>query len=136
MVAQADLEKNKTKEASDALNAVADGVLFFDATIVNPMDVAARRIWMSTQDYAGKNYKAATIRLAKAKTALQDVAQSDNKALQVGAKNLISKIDAIDVTKAGDKTGVALEALWRDTRMLVDQPLINSKNDVGRSLRR
>jgi hypothetical protein len=76
---------------------------------------------------AGKNYKAATIRLAKAKTALQDVAQSDNKALQVGAKSLISKIDAIDVTKVGDKTGVALESLWR-ARMLVDQPLIKNKS--------
>ena len=39
----------------------------------------------------------------------------------------MSKIDAIDVTKAGDKIGAALEALWQDARKLMDQPQIKGK---------
>lgn len=90
--------------------------MFFDTIAIDSVGVAVRRIWMATQDYAGKDYKADKTRLAKAKTALQDVAQSDYKTLQEGAKSLMSKIDAIDVTKAGDKIGAALEALWQDAK--------------------
>ena len=104
--------------------------MFFDTIAIDSVGVAVRRIWMATQDYAGKDYKADKTRLAKAKTALQDVAQSDYKTLQEGAKSLMSKIDAIDVTKAGDKIGTALEALWQDARKLMDQPQIKGKSDA------
>jgi len=120
--AEGDLNAGKIKEASEALSAVADGIVFIDATVTNPVDVAVRRIWMATQDYAGKDYKTATTRLKMAKAALLEVAQIDDKAMQAGAKELMGKIDAIDVSKPGDKTGPALEALWQDARKLVDQP--------------
>ena len=125
--AQADLEKGKTKEASDALKAVAEGVLFVDASVVNPVDVAVRRIWLVTQDYARKDYPAAKARLGKAKQALQEVAQDGDKTLQEAAKQLLTQADTIDVTKAGDKTGAALEALWQNARKLVDPPQVKDK---------
>ena len=48
-VAQADLDKGKTKEAGDALQAVADGLVFFDTTLIDPVDLAVRSIWMAKQ---------------------------------------------------------------------------------------
>lgn len=125
--AQEDLDKDKTKEAADALQAVMDGVIFYDTAVIDPADVAARRIWIATQDFAGKNYKAAKTRLAKAKTALQDVALNGGKTQQEAAKHLISEIDAIDASKAADKTSAVLLALWQDARKLVDQPKIEGK---------
>ena len=53
-IAQGDLEKGKTKEAGAALQAVADGLVFFDTTLINPADLAVRSIWMARQDYRGQ----------------------------------------------------------------------------------
>ena len=64
-VAQGDLDKGKTKEAGDALQAVADGLVFFDTTLIDPVDLAVRSIWMAKQDYAGKDYKTAKIQIGK-----------------------------------------------------------------------
>ena len=122
--AQGDLEKGKTKEAGDALQAVTDGLVFFDASMIDPMDLAARRIWMAKQAYAGKDYKTAKTRLGMAKTALEDIAKKGSKTVQEDAKALLSKIEAIDVTKAEDKIGAAFEALWQDTRKLVGHPQV------------
>jgi hypothetical protein len=119
-VAQADLDKGKTKEASDALNSVADGVLVFDTAVIDPVDVAVQRIWLATQDYAGKDHKAAKSRLEKAKMALEEVVQRSDKTVQESAKKLISKIEAIDVN-AVDKAGAGLESLWQDARKLVER---------------
>ena len=71
--AQGDLEKGKTKEAGDALQAVTDGLVFFDASMIDPMDLAVRRIWMAKQSYAGKDNKTAKTRLGMAKTALEEL---------------------------------------------------------------
>ena len=119
-----DLSKEKNKEASDALSAVANGVMFVDTTVIDPMDIAARRVWMETQDYANKDYKAAKAKLEKAKSALQEVALSGNSTLQAGAKQLINKIGVFEVMKEGDKTAAAaLDALWQGTERLLDQPV-------------
>ena len=126
-VAQADLDKGKTKEASDALTSVADGVLVFDTAVIDPVDVAVRRIWLATQEYAGKDHKAAKTRLEKAKMALEEVVQRSDKAVQERAKNLIAKIEAIDVN-AVDKAGAALESLWQDARKLVERQGIKGKS--------
>jgi putative membrane protein len=122
--AQADLDKGKTKEASDALLAVPNGLVFLDASVTDPTDRAARRIWMAKQAYAGKDYKTARTRLNLAKTALQDVAKTGSKPVQEEAKTLIGKIESIDVTKTDAKCDAALEALWQDTRKLAGQALV------------
>jgi hypothetical protein len=125
-VAQADLANGKTKEASDALTSVADGVLVLDTAVIDPVDVAVRRIWLATQDYTGKDHKAAKTRLEKAKTALEEVVQRSDKALQESAKKLIAKIEAIDVNAVGTAEA-ALESLWQDARNLVERQRINGK---------
>jgi putative membrane protein len=150
-VAQEDLEKGKTKEANDALKAVSGGVVFFDETVIAPVNVALRGLWMATQDYTcsqvyfqvafhlrglwmatqdytGKDYKAAKTKMGMAKKTLQNIAESSDKTLQEDIKTLIRKIDAIDVTKAGEKTEAALEALWQDARKLFEQPQIKSND--------
>ncbi len=120
--AQADLEKGKTKEASDALTSVADGVMVFDTAVIDePVEIAVRDIWLAKQDYAGKDHKAAKTRLEKAKTALEKVVHSTDKALQESAKNLLSKIAAVDWAIV-DRTEAALETLWQDARKLVEHP--------------
>jgi putative membrane protein len=127
-VAQEDLDKGKTKEANDALKAVVDGVVFFDATVIDPVNMALRGIWMARQDYNGKDYKAAKTKMGMAKKTLQSIAESGDKTLQEDIKHLISKIDAIDVTKAEEKTDAALESLWQDARKLFVQPQIKSND--------
>jgi putative membrane protein len=123
-VAQGDLDRGKTKEAGDALQAVADGLVVFDASVIDPLDLAVRRIWIAKQAYAGKDYKTTRSRLGMAKTALEDVARKASKTVQEDANTLISKIEAIDVTKAEDKIGAALETLWQDTRKFVGHPQV------------
>jgi putative membrane protein len=113
-VAQSDLEKGKTKEANAALNSVADGLLFFDTTVINPAEMAARNVWIAGQDFAAKDDKAAKTRLKMAKTALQDVAKSSDKTLHERAVALITKMDAVN-------TGADLDAAWPETRKLVEQ---------------
>ena len=125
-VAQKDLDQGKTKEASDALTSVADGVLVFDTAMIDPIDVAVRRIWLATQDYAAKDHKAAKTRLEKAKMALDEATNRGDKALQESARKLIGKIEAIDVMKAVGDAEFPLEALWQDARKLVERPRIAS----------
>jgi hypothetical protein len=126
-MAQADLEKNDPKDATAALQSVANGILFFDASIFDPMDVAMRRIWMGTQDYNGKDYKAAKSRMALAKKALTDVVQNGNKSMQESAKKLIAQITAIDVSKESPAATAALAVLWQDARKLVEEPQTKTK---------
>jgi hypothetical protein len=107
---------------------VADGVVVFETAIIDPMDVAVRRIWLAKQDYAGKDHKAAKTRLEKAKTSLEEAAQRGDKEMKEGAKKLISRIEAIDVMKAVNNTETALESLWQDARKLVERPPVKDKN--------
>ncbi len=122
------LDKGKTKEASEALTTAVDGVMFVDFDVVDPASVAAREIWLATQDWAAKNPKAATTRIGKAKTALQEVVNSGNMSQQDQAKHLIGMIDAIDVVKGGEQTGKALQELWQGARKLdTNQPAPKKK---------
>lgn len=119
------LDKGETKQAGDVLIAAVDGVMFVDFDVVDPASVAAREIWLATQDWAAKNPKATMTRLEKAKTALQEVVNSGNMSQQDQAKHLIGMIDAIDVTKGGDQTGKALQDLWQGARKLdTNQPIL------------
>jgi hypothetical protein len=109
--AQEYLDKGDAKEAGEALTAATDGVMFVDFDIVDPASVAAREIWLATQDWAAKSPKATKTRMEKAKAALQEVVSSRSVSQQDQAKHLIGMIDAIDVVK-GEQTGKALQDLW------------------------
>jgi len=69
-LAQEYLDKGDAKEAGEALTATMDGVVFVDFDIVDPASVAAREIWLATQDWAAKSPKATKTRMEKAKAAL------------------------------------------------------------------
>ena len=73
--------------------------MFVDFDIVDPASVAAREIWLATQDWAAKSPKATKTRLEKAKTALQEVVAGGDKGQQDQAKHLIGMINAIDVAE-------------------------------------
>lgn len=126
-IAQADLDKDKNKEAADELRRVGDGIIFFDASIFDPMDVAMRRIWMGTQDYNGKDYKAAKNRMDHALKALKDVSQVGDKTMKASAQKLITEISAIDVSKESEGTSKALDTLWKDARKMVEEPAVGTK---------
>ena len=123
-VAQVDLDKGKTKEAGEALQAVADGLVFFDTTLIDPVALAVQSIWMSKQDYAGKDTKTAKIRLRKAKSALQDVAKNGSEKQKESAKRMIAAIDAANIVAADDKMGPTFDALLQESRNLVGQPRV------------
>ena len=92
--------------------------MFVDFDVVDPASVAAREIWLATQDWAAKNPKATKTRMEKAKAALQEVVNSGNMSQQDQAKHLIGMIDAIDVVKEGEQTGKALQELWQGAKTL------------------
>ena len=117
-LAQEYLDKGDAKEAGEALTAATDGVMFVDFDIVDPASVAAREIWLATQDWAAKSPKATKTRMEKAKTALQEVVGSGSASQQDQAKHLIGMIDAIDVVKGGEQTGKALQELWQAAKTL------------------
>jgi hypothetical protein len=121
-LAQHSLDQGKTKEAGDALAVAVDGVMFVDFDIVDPTTVAAREIWFATQDWAAKDPKATKTRLDKAKAALQEVVKLGVKSQQDQAQRLIAMIDALDLTKAGEPTGKALQDLWQAIRQLETAP--------------
>ena len=114
--AQVDLNKGEAKEANDALTAAMDGVGFVDFDIVEPVNLAAREIWLATQDWAAKNPTATKNRLEKAKASLQEVAKSGSKSQQDQVQQLLTEIDAIDIAKGGEQTGKALQKLWQAAR--------------------
>ena len=117
-MAQEYLDKGETKEAGEALAAATDGVMFVDFDVVDPASVAAREIWLATQDWAAKSPKATKTRMDKAKAALQEVVKSGTASQQDQAKHLIGMIDAINVVKGGEQTGKALQDLWQDAKKL------------------
>ncbi len=122
------LDKGKTKEAGESLTAAVDGVMFVDFDVVDPASVAAREIWLATQDWAAKNPKATATRIGKAKTALQEVVNSGSMSQQDQAKHLIGMIDAIDVVKGGDETGKSLQEVWQGAKKLdTNQPVPKKK---------
>ena len=126
--AQEYLDKGDAKEAGEALTAAMDGVMFVNFDIVDPASVAAREIWLATQDWAAKSPKATKTRLEKAKTALQEVVAGGDKGQQDQAKHLIGMINAINVEKAGNETGKALQDLWRDAKKLDTGVPVPKKN--------
>jgi hypothetical protein len=95
-----------------------DGVMFVDFDIVDPARVAAREIWLATQDWAAKDPKATKTRMEKAKAALQEVVSSGSVSQQDQAKHLIGMIDAIDVVKGGEQAGKAVQDLWQAAKTL------------------
>ena len=117
-LAQEYLDKGDAKKAAEALAATMDGVMFVDFDIVDPASVAAREIWLATQDWAAKSPKATKTRIEKAKAALQEVVSSGSVGQQDQAKHLIGMIDAIDIAKSGDQTGKALQELWQAAKNL------------------
>lgn len=127
-LAQQYLDKGQTKDAGDALTAAMDGVMLVDFDVVEPASVAAREIWLATQDWAAKSPKATKARLEKAKASLQEVAKGGSKSQQDQAQHLIGMIDAIDVVKGGDQTGKALQKLWQSARNLdTNEPVLKKK---------
>jgi hypothetical protein len=127
-LAQEYLDKGDAKAAGEALTATMDGVMFVDFDIVDPARVAAREIWLATQDWAAKSPKAAKTRLEKAKTALQEVVGSGSVSQKDQAKRLIGMIDAIDIAKGGDPTGKALQELWQAAKTLdTNTPVLKKK---------
>jgi hypothetical protein len=117
-LAQEDLNKGETKPASEALTDATEGVMFVDFDIVDPVSMAAREIWLATQDWAGKSPKTTKTRLDKAKTSLEEVAKTGTKTQQEQAQQLIVKLEAIDTNKAGEPTEKALQALWQSAKTL------------------
>ena len=75
-LAQEELGNGDSKEAGEALTAALDGVIFVDFDVVDPASVAAREIWLATQDWAAKSPKATKTRMEKAKAALHDVVKA------------------------------------------------------------
>jgi cytochrome c556 len=122
------LGKGETKEAGEALAVAVDGVMFIDFDVVDPASVAAREIWLATQDWAAKNPKAAKARIEKAKAALREVVSSGSMSQQDQAKHLIGMIDAIDFVKEADQTGKALQELWQGAKKLdTNEPVLKKK---------
>jgi hypothetical protein len=127
-LAQEYLDKGDAKEAGEALTAAMDGVMFVDFDIVDPASVAAREIWLATQDWAAKSPKATKPRLEKAKAALQEVVSSGTVSQQDQAKHLIGMIDAIDLAKGGEQTGKSLQELWQAAKTLdTNGPVLKKK---------
>ena len=127
-LAQEDLDKGDAKAAGEALTATMDGVIFVDFDIVDPARVAAREIWLASQDWAAKSPKATKTRLAKAKTALQEVVGSGSVSQQDQAKRLVGMIDAIDIAKGGEQAGKALQELWQAAKTLdTNTPVLKKK---------
>ena len=117
-LAQENLNKGETKQAGEALTTAVDGVMFIDFDLIDPVSLAAREIWLATQDWAAKSPKGTKTRLEKAKTALQEVVGSGKASQQDQAKHLIGMIDAIDIAKGGDQTGKALQELRQAAKNL------------------
>jgi len=110
------------------LAVAVDGVMFIDFDVVDPASVAAREIWLATQDWAAKNPKAAKARIEKAKAALREVVSSGSMSQQDQAKHLIGMIDAIDFVKEADQTGKALQELWQGAKKLdTNEPVLKKK---------
>ena len=130
-LAQEDLEKGDSKEAGEALTAAVDGVIFVDFDIVDPASVAAREIWLATQDWAAKDPKATKTRMEKAKAALQDVVKNGSKSQLDQAQHLIGMIDAIDLVKGGEQAGKALQDLWQGAKTLDTGAPAAKKADTG-----
>jgi hypothetical protein len=71
--------------------------------------------------------KATKTRLDKAKAALLEVVKVGVKSQQDQAQRLVGMIDALDLTKAGEPTGKALQDLWQAMRQLETAPPVAPK---------
>ena len=130
-LAQEELDNGDSKEAGEALTAAVDGVIFVDFDVVDPASVAAREIWLATQDWAAKDPKATKTRMEKAKAALHDVVKRGSKGQQDQAQHLLGMIDAIDLVKGGEQAGKALQDLWQGAKTLDTGAPTAKKTDTG-----
>jgi cellobiose-specific phosphotransferase system component IIA len=121
--AKADLAKNDTKAADQALSSAEDNVVFMSVSFDSPLTQAKSALWRARQSFDSGDKSSAKTSLQQAVSALERAASSQDQLVREQAGKLVEEVRDLDRLLTSDDAGFSqgLDRSWQRVQALSER---------------